>query len=144
MHGSDDAVKRVLIVEDDDRLREALQELLTASGYETISAEDGIEALDWLARLPMDLIIVDLLMPRMGGHQLIKRIRESVEWATTPILLLSGYADVASYRRLPVDSVLLKPFRLPDLLEKVQEMIGSGGGTADDAGASPASPDDAL
>ncbi len=144
MHGSDKAVKRVLIVEDDDRLREALQELLTASGYETISAEDGIEGLDWLARLPMDLIIVDLLMPRMGGHQLIKRIRESVEWATTPILLLSGYADVASYRRLPVDSVLLKPFRLPDLLEKVQEMIGSGGGPADDAGASPASPDDAL
>jgi len=144
VHGSDKAVKRVLIVEDDDRLREALQELLTASGYETISAEDGIEGLDWLARLPMDLIIVDLLMPRMGGHQLIKRIRESVEWATTPILLLSGYADVASYRRLPVDSVLLKPFRLPDLLEKVQEMIGSGGGPADDAGASPASPDDAL
>jgi CheY-like chemotaxis protein len=144
VHGTDKAVKRVLIVEDDDRLREALQELLTASGYETISAEDGIEALDWLARLPMDLIIVDLLMPRMGGHQLIKRIRESVEWATTPILLLSGYADVASYRRLPVDSVLLKPFRLPDLLEKVQEMIGSGGGSADDAGASAASPDDAL
>lgn len=144
MHGTDKAVKRVLIVEDDDRLRDALQELLTASGYETISAEDGIEALDWLARLPMDLIIVDLLMPRMGGHQLIKRIRESVEWATTPILLLSGYADVASYRRLPVDSVLLKPFRLPDLLEKVQEMIGSGGGSADDTGASRASPDDAL
>ena len=46
------AAKRVLIVEDDDQLREALQELLSASGYETITAEDGLEALDWLSRLP--------------------------------------------------------------------------------------------
>ena len=85
------AAKRVLIVEDDDRLREALQELLSASGYQTLTAEDGLEALDWLSRLPVHLIISDLLMPRLPGHRLIQRVRETKEWRAIPILLLSAF-----------------------------------------------------
>jgi len=118
------AAKRVLIVEDDDRLREAIQEVLSASGYETITAEDGLEALDWLSRLPVNLIICDLLMPRLPGHELIKRVRATAEWGGIPIFLLSAFGDLARYRKLPVDGIQLKPFRLADFLAKVQEMIG--------------------
>ncbi len=119
-----EAAKRVLIVEDDDRLREALQELLSASGYQTLTAEDGLEALDWLSRLPVHLIISDLLMPRLPGHRLIQRVRETTEWRAIPILLLSAFADLARYRYLPVDAVHLKPFRVTEFVAKVQQMIG--------------------
>jgi len=119
--------RRVLIVEDEDRLREALHEFLEASGYEAITAEDGLDALDWLSRLPVDLIVTDLLMPNMGGHELIKQVRQTAEWGAIPILLLSGYGDLAPYRDLPVDAIQLKPFDLSELLERIQRMIGPPG-----------------
>jgi DNA-binding response OmpR family regulator len=117
-------VKQVLIAEDDDHMRDALQEMLSEAGYRVITAEDGLEALDWLSRVRVDLIIVDILMPGLGGPELIKRLRETAEWATTPIMVLSGYADLTRYRDLPVDSVQLKPFKLSEFLEKVSQLIG--------------------
>ena len=118
------AVKRVLIVEDDDDLRAMLQEVLISEGYECLDAEDGLEALDWLSEVPVDLIVVDILMPRMAGHELIMKIRETRAWASTSILLLSGYADLTPYRDLPVDGVQHKPFAPSDFLMKVKEIIG--------------------
>ena len=117
--------KQVLIAEDDDHMREALQEMLSEAGYRVITAEDGLEALDWLSRVTVDLVIVDILMPGLGGPELIRRLRETSQWATVPIMVLSGYADLARYRDLPVDSVQLKPFKLTEFLDKVQELIGS-------------------
>ena len=66
MPHADEPTKQVLIAEDDDHLREALQELLSGAGYRVIAAEDGLEALDWLSRVAADLIIVDILMPGLG------------------------------------------------------------------------------
>jgi CheY-like chemotaxis protein len=71
----------------------------------------------------VDLVIVDILMPGLGGPELIKRLRETSQLATIPIMVLSGYADLTRYRDLPVDSVQLKPFKLSDFLEKVQQLI---------------------
>jgi len=118
------ARKRVLIVDDDGDLRSMLQDLLVAEGYECIDAEDGLEALDWLSQVPVALVVVDILMPRMAGHELIRKMRDTRAWATTPILLLSGYGDVAPYRDLPVNGIQLKPFSLADFLGKVMEIIG--------------------
>ena len=128
MPHADEPTKQVLIAEDDDHLREALQELLSGAGYRVIAAEDGLEALDWLSRVTADLIIVDILMPGLGGPELIRRLRETSRWATVPILVLSGYADLTRYRDLPVDGVQLKPFKLSEFLEKVEQMIGPGTG----------------
>ncbi len=122
------AVKRVLVAEDDDHLRDALQELLSAAGYTVIPVCDGLEALDWLSRVSVDLLIVDLLMPRLSGHELIKRLRQTQEWAEVPILVLSGYADLARYRDLPVDAVQLKPFRPSELLAAVEQLVGPAAG----------------
>ncbi len=116
-------MKQVLIAEDDDHMRDALQELLSSAGYRVITAEDGLEALDWISRVTVDLIIVDILMPGLGGPELIKRLRES-QWAAIPILILSGYADLTRYRDLPVNGVQLKPFKLAELLGKVEQLIG--------------------
>jgi len=118
------AAKRVLIAEDDDHMRDVLQELLSGAGYSVIAAEDGLEALDWLSRLSVNLLIVDIVMPGLAGHKLIKRLRQTSQWAEVRILVVSGYADLARYRDLPVDGVQLKPFRVADFLEKVEQLIG--------------------
>jgi CheY-like chemotaxis protein len=123
----DGLAKLVLIAEDDDEIREVLEELLSGAGYRPITAEDGLEALDWLSWLPVDLIIVDLLMPHLDGPELIKRVRQTSQWAAIPILVLSAYANLDRYRNLPVDGIQLKPFHLSDLLEKVQQLIGPSG-----------------
>jgi DNA-binding response OmpR family regulator len=123
MEGAAALVKHVLIVEDDDHMREALQEMLSEAGYRVITAEDGLEALDWISRVRVDLVVVDILMPGLDGPELIKRLRESSQWATVPIMVLSGYADLTRYRDLPVDSVQTKPFKLSDFLEKVEQLM---------------------
>jgi two-component system response regulator VanR len=123
----DGLAKHVLIADDDDEIREVLEELLGGAGYRPITAEDGLEALDWLSWVPVDLIIVDLLMPRLDGPELIKRLRQTSQWAAIPILVLSAYANLDRYQNLPVDGVQLKPFHLPDLLQKVQQLIGPSG-----------------
>ena len=126
MENTGEPIKQVLIAEDDDHIREALQEMLSEAGYRVITAEDGLEALDWLGRVTVDLVIVDILMPGLGGPELIRRLREANQTATVPIMVLSGYADLARYRDLPVDSVQLKPFKLSEFLEKIEELIGPG------------------
>jgi len=118
------AQHRILIVEDEDRLREMLHTCLRDSGYDVISASDGLEALDWLSRLRVDLIVTDLLMPSMGGDDLVKRVRGTKEWAAIPILLVSGYGDLPPYTDLPVDATQLKPFEISDLLDRVRRLIG--------------------
>jgi len=122
-----ETIKQVLIAEDDDHMRDALQELLVSEGYRVITAEDGLEALDWKSRVSVDLVIVDILMPGLGGPELIRRLRETSEWSGVPILVLSGYADLARYRDLPVNDVQLKPFKLADLLHKIKELVAARG-----------------
>ena len=116
--------KHVLIVEDDDSLREILEEVLNEEGYRAIATQDGLEALDWLSALPVDLIIVDILMPHLDGPELIKQVRQTSQWAAIPILVLSAFANLDRYQNLPVNGFLLKPFELSDLLENVQKLIG--------------------
>ena len=115
--------RHVLIVEDDDQVREVLEEVLTGEGYRAIATQDGLEALHWLSSLTVDLIIVDILMPRLDGPGLIKRVRQTNRWAAIPILVVSAFANLDRYQNLPVDGFLLKPFDLSDLLENVRKLI---------------------
>jgi CheY-like chemotaxis protein len=127
MHDHAGHSKNVLIADDDDLIRGVLEDALSGAGYRPIAVEDGLQALDWLGRVPVDLIILDILMPRLDGPALIKRVRQTSRWAAIPILILSAYANLDRFGDLPVDGVLLKPFHLTDLLEKIQRLIGPSG-----------------
>jgi CheY-like chemotaxis protein len=122
--------KHVLIVEDDDQVREVLEDVLSEEGYRAIATQDGLEALEWLSSLPVDLIIVDILMPHLDGPGLIKRVRQTSRWAAIPILVVSAFANLDRYQNLPVDGFLLKPFDVSALLENVQKLTGSHGARA--------------
>jgi CheY-like chemotaxis protein len=88
--------KRILVVEDNDAVREVLVLLLAGEGYATSEARNGREALDRLRRGPSpDLILLDLLMPVMDGHEFRRRQLEDAVLAPVPVVILSAVAGVA-------------------------------------------------
>jgi DNA-binding response OmpR family regulator len=113
----------LLIVEDDQDIRESLVEFLQDNGYRVDAARDGREALDHLrhAQERPGLIVLDLMMPVMDGQQFRAEQLRNPELAQIPVLLISAYRDVeeraAGLGRLPF---LRKPFDLKQLLEEVE------------------------
>jgi len=118
---------KILVVDDDPDILEALFMILDSKGYSTVKAQNGLEALDMIKRDKPDLIILDLLMPKMDGFSVIKTLQET-EWAdyqNIPILILTSVREDASRRRyeletgkdLGVDDYLEKPFS-PNILLK--------------------------
>lgn len=85
--------RRVLFVDDDDEVREAIGDILTFKGYDVAFACDGLEALDWLARHPRPLaILLDLRMPRCDGYEFRSRQLADARLAAIPVIVLSADA----------------------------------------------------
>lgn len=118
----------ILLVDDEDLLREGVREILEMSDYSVIEARDGEEALSLFAINNVDLVISDIVMPNMDGVDFVSRLRES--FPDVPILTISGGSRVVS-ARFGLDSALLsganasltKPFNAKQLLEKVQQLL---------------------
>ncbi|HEY9219337.1 MAG TPA: response regulator [Phenylobacterium sp.] len=111
--------KPLIFIADDDPLVVSLVQLrLSMAGYDVKSAGDGVEALEALNSLSPSLIILDLEMPRLGGLDTLKHLRNHPRLKATPMLVLTASADsadVVSARRLGAVGYVLKPFK-PDLL----------------------------
>ena len=109
------ALGTVLVVDDDVGVREVLSHYLTAAGYAVCAASNGREALDLLdgGERP-DLFVLDLMMPVMGGVELISALRAKPGWAETPIIVLTGTKGFSA-AQLQVNAVLHKPFNAVDV-----------------------------
>ncbi|MEY3046097.1 MAG: hypothetical protein RL242_2939 [Pseudomonadota bacterium] len=109
----------VLVVEDDEALRESFQQLLSYLFAEVDAAVDGQDALDQLAEKNYDIVLTDLRMPRMSGFQLLQEIRQ--QSPQQPIVVISAHEDEALRRELAVYKVhyLSKPVILEELLKVV-------------------------
>ena len=118
----------ILLVDDEDLLREGVREILEMSDHTVIEAGDGQQALEKFAVNNVDLVITDVVMPNMDGVDFVSRLRES--FPAVPILTISGGSRVVS-ARFGLDSALLsgandsltKPFNARQLLEKVQKLL---------------------
>ena len=122
--------KAILIVEDDDAVRELITDTLRAAGYSVQSVSLAARAVDILRSSRFDLLILDLGMPRgtMDGMELLARIREVEQWRHLPVVILSGYGDIVNRdvtARLNVAAILGKPLRDQELVTVVQRIIGS-------------------
>ncbi len=108
------AAKRVLIVEDDDGIREALAECVTSLGIEVATARDGQEALERLraATVAPDVLLVDLRMPRLDGHGLLAALHADEKLARIPVVSMTAWNERP---RVPVRAHLSKPFDLDEL-----------------------------
>ena len=100
----------VLVVEDDADIVELLELYLTGSGYEVVSARDGVAALEALRERPVDVALVDIMMPRMSGYDFIKELRAT---STVPVIIVSARtqpADKIVGLDAGADGFIAKPF----------------------------------
>ncbi len=116
--------KKILVVEDEGHLAKGLKFNLEREGYSVTVAEDGLSALELLKSQEFDLVILDLMLPKMGGMEVAKHIRETD--TRFPILMLSAKStddDRAAGLEMGADDYLGKPFHLPELLLRVKGIL---------------------
>ncbi|MFI1970214.1 DNA-binding response regulator [Streptomyces cinnamoneus] len=121
-HGDQPA--RILIVDDEPAVREALRRSLVFEGYDTELAVDGLDALDKVAAYGPELIVLDVLMPRMDGLTAARRLRGS--GVTVPILMLTArdtVGDRVTGLDAGADDYLVKPFELDELLARIRALL---------------------
>jgi DNA-binding response OmpR family regulator len=119
-------VASILVVDDQPTLLESLGFALKATGYEVLTASDGLEALTVLQSQPVDLIVADIVMPRLNGYQLYECVRANPDWLAIPFMFLTGRkldSDVRYGKELGVDDYLTKPIQPEDLLAAVQSKL---------------------
>ena len=115
---------RVLIVEDDDGLRETLAEILVDDGHEVRVASDGEAALETMAEWSPEIVVLDLMMPRMDGFAFRQRQRRATTAPPAKLLLVSAARDVESAAvELDADAWLFKPFGLQDVISSVRGLL---------------------
>jgi DNA-binding response OmpR family regulator len=117
---------RVLVVEDDPSVRGLLQTLLSAEGYDVVTASDGLAGLVKAASTKPALMLLDLMMPDLGGVRVLEELRDDPELNETPVIVVTGKIDAvpAMKQLLGDDHVFLKPFAVAELLARVADVTG--------------------
>jgi chemosensory pili system protein ChpA (sensor histidine kinase/response regulator) len=108
----------VLIVDDDDDAREILADLVRRAGYTAATARDGVEAIDRLEHMRPELLLLDVVMPRMDGATFRQQQRRHRDWITIPTIVMTGVAEEPTLD-VAVEDALRKPISAAVLLEIV-------------------------
>lgn len=120
--------KKVLIIDDETDLAGLIQVELEANQYEVLLASDGEKGLEAAFREKPDLILLDIMMPRMDGYTVLRRLRSDDRTRTVPVIMLSARSETNSVfttQELGATDYLVKPFEAADLLATVQRHLGS-------------------
>ena len=118
--------RRVLVVDDEPNILLSLRYLMSRNGYEVCTASDGEAALEEMARAVPDLVLLDVMMPKLDGLALCKKIRANPAWAGTRIVMLTA-RDRDSERRTGLafgaDDYITKPFSTKEVLARVAALL---------------------
>ena len=117
-------MKRILIIEDDRAILRGLKDNLEYESYEVLTAEDGEQGYCLIREKQPDLIILDLMLPKMNGYELCRKVRG--EGVTTPILMLTARGEEVDRVRgldLGADDYVTKPFSVPELLARIRAIL---------------------
>jgi DNA-binding response OmpR family regulator len=122
----------VLVVEDDPSVRGLLQTLLSAEGYDVATASDGLAGLVKASSRRPSLILLDLMMPDLGGIRVLEELRGDPALSDVPVIVVTGKIDAVAGLQdvLGEDSVFAKPFGVAELLARVAEVTGGPEGAA--------------
>ena len=123
-NSTNEAGPLVLIIEDDYALRGLFREALDFEGFTTCIASDGIEGLELFEQINPDIILMDLMMPRMDGWQALERIRRVSE---CPVIIVTGKGTdkdiIRGLLEAGADGYLVKPFGVPELLARINAVL---------------------
>lgn len=123
-------MNRILIVEDEPDIQELLSAYLQQAGYQTSLAGDGVEALELFRSASFDLVLLDIMLPKIDGFGVCELIRQESQ---VPILMLTALDGEAEQLRgfdLEIDDYVTKPFSMPVLLKKIAAILRRAGGSA--------------
>lgn len=121
-------MKKVLVVDDEVFIRRMIEVRLRVAGFTVIEAENGVDAVEKTISERPDLIIMDVMMPRMDGFQACEAIRSNPEISGTPILMLTARGqqiDVEKAMALGILEYITKPFSPKELADKVVEILNA-------------------
>ena len=120
----------ILIIEDNCDIRENLKECLELEGYHTCIAANGKNAIALLDETIPDLIICDIMMPEMDGHEVLRITRKKISTAAIPFIFSTSKSerkDLTDAYAMGADEFITKPYDPDMLIKKIEELIGSTG-----------------
>lgn len=118
--------KRILVVDDEIYIVHILEFSLTMEGYTILTAFDGEEALRVIEKERPDLVVLDIMMPKLDGYEVCQRLRKDDRFSTLPIVLLSAKGrsiDREVGLQAGADDYITKPFSPRKLIEKIRELL---------------------
>jgi twitching motility two-component system response regulator PilH len=116
----------VLVVEDSNSQREAIKDLLKESGWKVAEAQDGADAWQKVIESPPDLIVLDIVMPKMNGYEVCRRLKSDPKTQGVPIVICSSKSeDFDRYwgMKQGADAYIAKPFAARDLIAIIQQLL---------------------
>jgi DNA-binding response OmpR family regulator len=121
-------LSKILLVDDEVGFAELLRDLLIMDHYEVDVAYDGVEGIEKVQTFKPDVIISDIVMPRMSGFEMFKKLKLSPETASIPFLFITGFQDervLAEARKIGVFGILRKPIDVEQIENRVNALLDS-------------------
>jgi two-component system alkaline phosphatase synthesis response regulator PhoP len=121
--------KKILVVEDEAELTNAIQIRLEQAGYEVLIAYDGKEGLEKAREENPDLIVLDLMLPKMDGYKVCRMLKFDAKYKKIPVVMLTARTqekDESLGYEVGADVFITKPFKYQVLLSKIRELLGEG------------------
>ncbi len=118
--------RRILLVDDEPNLVKIISRRLAAEGFEVSVATDGEAALERARTEKPDLILLDVMMPKLSGYEVCRQLKQDVRYKTIPILMLTALAQQSDEEfglEVGADAYMRKPFKTQQLLDKINELI---------------------
>lgn len=118
--------KRVLLVEDDESVRQLVRVTLQMNDYEVVEAKDGLEGLLFLDLHKPQAVVLDLMMPDVAGERMLAQLRQTVETKRIPVIIITGKPEVAPevIGLVGKDNFFPKPFDPDAVIGRLKELIG--------------------
>ena len=118
--------RKILVVDDEPEILEMIESRLTASGYKVCTAKDGIEGIEKLYQFMPDLILLDVLMPRVDGFKTLEILRKYQSTVEVPIVMITAKREsgnILKAQELKATDYIVKPFKAEELLKTIQRYI---------------------
>jgi DNA-binding response OmpR family regulator len=115
---------KILVVEDDTNIRKLICAVLKQNGFEPLQANDGVQALEVMDKEHIDLVVLDLMMPKLNGYQLTRELRAT--WAALPILMVTAKQEPADKKQgflAGTDDYMTKPFDEEELILRIKALL---------------------
>jgi len=127
MDKNETSKNKILIVEDEATLQKTLTEILIQNDYNVLNALDGLRGLEIAQKEKPDLILLDIILPKMDGFEVLKRLKKDENTSSIPVIILTNLSDASDIQKtldLGATTYLVKAdFHLEDVLKKIEETL---------------------